>query len=517
MAMVRLLQPTNMFNFSNDLAVTGVSPRSTEEFVYSTADGVFLSALGSFTWPDHSYPFGIVSEVLVDSGDSGSYPNLHITGLSYDLTAGAAFDVQSRGRLLNFVTALLSGSDTVIGSSNADTLAGFDGDDILIGGAGADVLDGGAGNNTASYSTAAAGLFAGLEEAGFNSGDALGDTYNAIDNLEGSAFNDFLYGSSHANRLSGGAGNDVLVGKGAGDSFFGGTGIDTVSYDSSDAVRADLLSPATNTGDAVGDTYSSIENLEGSAFDDILLGNNSANVLRGSSYPNLTSGNDRLYGRGGNDTLEGNDGDDRLDGGTGADTMKGGTGNDLYYVDNAADAVVELAGGGTADSVYASVDYVLSGLNVETLLTNSITGTAAIDLTGNAQANKLYGNAGNNILDGRGGSDTIKGYGGADSFVFRDALGASNIDTIVDFSVANDTIRLENAIFNAIVGTGTLTSGQFVANTSGTAQDSNDRIIYETDTGKLFYDSNGNAPGGATQFAAITPGLGLTNADFVVY
>ena len=95
---------------------------------------------------------------------------------------------------------------------------------------------------------------------------------------------------------------------------------------------------------------------------------------------------------------------------------------------------------------------------MELLSTNSVNGTAAIDLTGNAQANKLYGNAGNNFLDGGFGSDTITGYGGADSFVFRDALDASNIDTITDFSVAADTIRLENAIFNAIVGIGTLTA-----------------------------------------------------------
>jgi Ca2+-binding RTX toxin-like protein len=67
------------------------------------------------------------------------------------------------------------------------------------------------------------------------------------------------------------------------------------------------------------------------------------------------------------------------------------------------------------------------------------------------------------------------------------------------------------------VGTGTLSAAQFVANASGTAQDANDRIIYETDTGKLLFDSNGSAAGGAVQFATVSPGLALTNARFSVF
>ncbi len=105
---------------------------------------------------------------------------------------------------------------------------------------------------------------------------------------------------------------------------------------------------------------------------------------------------------------------------------------------------------------------------------------------------------------------------GADTFAFGSSLQASIVDTITDFNVAADTIRLDNAVFSAIVGTGTLSLAQFAANASGTAQDASDRIIYETDTGKLFYDSNGSAAGGAIQFAKLGAGLALTNADFTV-
>ncbi|MGO4837458.1 calcium-binding protein, partial [Rhizobiaceae sp. 2RAB30] len=93
----------------------------------------------------------------------------------------------------------------------------------------------------------------------------------------------------------------------------------------------------------------------------------------------------------------------------------------------------------------------------------------------------------------------------------------TNVDTIVDFNVVADTIRLENAVMPGLGGaTGTLAAGKFWKSISGLAHDRDDRIIYETDTGKLFYDANGNAAGGAVQIAKLAPGLALTHADFVV-
>jgi len=103
------------------------------------------------------------------------------------------------------------------------------------------------------------------------------------------------------------------------------------------------------------------------------------------------------------------------------------------------------------------------------------------------------------------------------SFVFTTALNAStNVDHITDFSVADDTILVDNAIFVALGGNGTLSAAQFVANASGTASNASQHIIYETDTGWLTYDSNGNAAGGSTHFATLAANLALTNADFVV-
>ena len=137
-------------------------------------------------------------------------------------------------------------------------------------------------------------------------------------------------------------------------------------------------------------------------------------------------------------------------------------------------------------------------------------------LTGNSGINSISGGNGNDTLNGRAGSDTLTGGNGNDTFLFNTTLGATNIDKITDFNFVNDTIRLENSIFNAIVGVGVLTAAQFTANASGTASDSNDRIIYETDTGKLFYDSNGKAAGGSVQYATLSPGLGISHTDFFI-
>jgi Ca2+-binding RTX toxin-like protein len=230
------------------------------------------------------------------------------------------------------------------------------------------------------------------------------------------------------------------------------------------------------------------------------------NVLRGMA------GNDTLNGLGGADRLEGGSGTDYLDGSAGADTMIGGTDGDTYVVDNAGDVVTESAGQGS-DTVTASMSWAMTaGADIETLRTTNDAGMSAINLTGNSSGNVVRGNAGNNVLNGGNGNDELTGLAGVDTFLFNTPLNAAtNIDLITDF--VDDTIMLDQAIFGGI-GVGFVASSQFVVGTA--AQDADDRIIYNNATGAIFYDSDGMGGTAAIEFARVTPGLALTNFDFVV-
>ena len=192
-----------------------------------------------------------------------------------------------------------------------------------------------------------------------------------------------------------------------------------------------------------------------------LNGTTSAETLTGRS------GNDTIDGKAGNDTLIGNAGNDRLIGGTGNDTMSGGTGDDTYVVDSTSDIVNENAGEGV-DTVESSVTWTL-GANVERL---TLTGTTAINgtgnaldnvLTGNSAANTLTGNAGNDVLDGLGGADTMKGGTGDDTYYVDNAsdvvteLASEGTDTVVSTLTHTLAANVENLRLNAtgaINGTG---------------------------------------------------------------
>lgn len=376
----------------------------------------------------------------------------------------ATFTGSNSSDLLPILPTSALGNDTFFGLGGNDILAGYSGNDTINGGQGADLIIGGALNIVLNVGTISA---SGVDTADYSSSAAgvsidLSMTHDLTVAMQG-----------------------IQIGL-TGASF--GTG-----------------------GDAQGDILTGITNLTGSNSIDALSGNDQANVLR------ALGGNDLLNGHGG------------------ADVMEGGAGNDTYYVDSGDDKVVEAFGQGS-DQVLASVDYTLdAGVEVEALKAASDAPAVGVSLVGNEFGQTITGNEGGGFLKGKGGNDVIAGNGGGDALyggVGMDTLAggagndqfyfdtapnaATNVDIITDFAnVAgnNDTIRLENAVFTALTATGFLAAGAFQANATGIATQADDRIIYETDTGKLFYDGNGSAAGGGVQFATIADHAALTGAE----
>jgi len=287
-----------------------------------------------------------------------------------------------------------AGNDLLFGEDGHDVLAGGDGNDRLAGGFGADDFFGGDGHDMVTFGESDAGVVVDLSTGSGSGGSAQGDSYNSIENVLGSSFDDALVGEDSTNLLNGLAGNDLLKGGGGNDTLFGGIG------------------------------------------DDVLKGGGGA---------------DLLFGEVGSDSLAGNEGDDFLDGGQDADSMAGGAGNDRFVVDNSGDVVTEAIGEGTLDRVQTSVNYTLAARSeIEVLETNSAFGTAPLVLTGNEFNNTITGNAGQNAIIGGLGQDILVGGSGGDIFLWAStaetAAAGDQADVIADFNRAAGDLIVVNQI-----------------------------------------------------------------------
>ena len=204
--------------------------------------------------------------------------------------------------------------------------------------------------------------------------ERLALAFTGADTLDGFAGNDDLRGGPQNDTLIGRGGDDILEGGAGADTLAGSAGFDYASYRTAPtAIVANLLNQVNNTGEAAGDTYSALEGLIGSAFDDILTGNTATNTLQGG---------------GGNDVLQGRAGADLLDGGDGFDYAQ-------YAVSTGVVASLSdpsLNAGDAAGDTYLSIE----------------------GLIGSSFADTLTGTAGGNTLQGAGGSDLLQGGGGAD-------------------------------------------------------------------------------------------------------
>ena len=419
-------------------------------------------------------------------------------------------------------------NDTIIGSDANNTLFGGAGDDSMTGGLGTDKFYGGAGNDTFFTNSSSEDV---IEAAGEGTADrviasatfnlAVGSAVEFIqtDNAAGTtALN--LKGNALAQTIAGNAANNSLDdgGAGAADTLIGGAGNDTYNINNTGAIIVEnaifngaILVPSSDrVVTSVSFTLAADDDIEGM----------NTNSSTGTTAINLTGNALRQ-------SIVGNDGDNVLDtGGAGAaDAMAGNGGNDTYIVNNAADTISEVAGDGIADRMLTTVSYVMNAAaNVEFLETTNAAGTGAINMTGSSIAQTLTGNAGANVLDGKLGNDTLVGGAGADVYVFSTTGGATNTDAIIGFVVADDQIELNTSVFTtlttisgAVNSLSQLNASAFAANATGVATSADTRIIYNTTTGALSYDSNGNVAGGtAFQFATLTGAPVITAADINV-
>ena len=263
------------------------------------------------------------------------------------------------------------GADDFDGFGGDDVLRGEDGDDILTGDDGADMLIGGNGSDTADYSDEFGlnGVRINISNGLFLDSFGDRDTFVSIENVNGTDFDDVIFGNGQDNVFVGGLGADALNGKGGDDNIQGGAGDDV---------------------------------LVGGTGDDIIDGGDGADVIGGRTGNDVIDGGeggDNIVGQLGDDTINGGGGDDALNGGVGLDTIDGGEGNDVILGRNDADTI-----------------------------------------TGGAGDDELNGGEGVDVLNGGAGDDLLIGGADGDVFVY-DATGFGN-DEVVRFQNGADMFQI---------------------------------------------------------------------------
>jgi Ca2+-binding RTX toxin-like protein len=524
------------------------------------------SGTGIFYWSDTSIVNGTGGDETLNG--TGVAETLNGLGGNDTLNGGGGSDALHGG----------AGNDTLNGGAGVDRLWGDDGNDILNPGsdsafiyitgglnrAGVYFVDGGPGTDTLvlDYSGSAA-------SKSISGGQVLASpqVLNVEQlNITGSAFSDFLSGSSGDDQLFGGGGYDYLSGGGGNDTLDAGpAGASSVAelgpggHSSADALSLDHLftagggSPSVTFGidqveqmvtdtfqlrDSAGGFYSFTVGsagdeatinytADGGAFGDAIVQFHITDAngvavwdwdsfdppppvsfaAAGTYYLEVVVFNSNPWVPASVDvTLS-------LDGGgvLASNVLEGGAGNDTYIVYSSTDQVIEKPGEGT-DIVRSSASYAL-GANVENL---TLTGSAAINGTGNGGANVITGNSGANVIIGGGGADMLTGGAGADVFKYLALSDSTNgaMDVITDFTGKKGGDKIDVSAIDAIAGTPANEAFKLVSKFSGHAGElitSYDKVSGNTN---IYLDVNGDSV--ADAIIQLSGHVNLTAADFIL-
>jgi Ca2+-binding RTX toxin-like protein len=447
------------------LVITGGEILETQGDNMITATVAQFEAFDKIVAGDYADPFQITLTIsgagTLDLSDEVS---------DFDIVSGSL--VTRRAAVVHASSA----GNTITTGGLGDYLYGGTGNDTLNGGAGGDRLDGNAGDDVLN---------------GGAGDDWIYDLAGTLA-IDGGAGDDIIHiADGQQGTVNCGTGRDVLTTYGSFAAGLTTTGVEVLAtlYNNVAATAAqfEAFDKIAYSDDAYYDAYYGVTlTISGAGTLDLtgelsemvsgsLVARRAATVYASSAGNTITTGGlaDTLYGLAGNDRLNGNAGNDMLDGGAGNDTLNGSVGNDT------------LNGGDGNDTLYGSV--------------------GNDSLNGGAGADKLYGGL---------GIDVLLGGTGADSFVFNTALSAStNLDRISDFSVVDDTIWLDDAVFTA-VSAASWSSADFRIGTA--TVNSSQNIIYNSASGGLFYDADGVGSAAAIQFATLSAGLALTHNDFLI-
>jgi Ca2+-binding RTX toxin-like protein len=263
--------------------------------------------------------------------------------------------------------------------------------------------------------------------------------------------NDQLFGTALDNLINGLAGNDVIAALGGNDNVIGGFGDDYVQ-----------------------------------------AGGGNDTVVGGD-------GNDILFGQGGLDRMSGGDGDDAIFGGAGADTMDGGDGNDWLFGNAGSDRMTDNAGDDLLDGGDGN-DNISSGIGND-------------ELIGGAGNDILSAGADNDILTGGAGADRMSGGIGDDVYLYASRFDGN--DRILDFASSQDRFEFVGLGFGVDPGTNLEDGTTFIANAAPTAVVAEATVLYETDTGRLWFDIDGTGAQAANLIATMAGRPQIDAEDFI--